>query len=85
MKRLLFTFVLATVVCGCRVPAGIRRALDVQARYTRAYVTATAPLLRASGLPDRDELEGIGKRLVRNAGALKNWAGAQEEIRGDEK
>ncbi len=74
MKRIVFALALILTVVGCQAPQAIRRSLDVQARYTRIYVEATLPLLRTSSLPQREELEGIGARLVRNADALKAWA-----------
>ena len=74
MRKILPAILLAAAVCGCAVPPRIRDALKVQARYTRAYVEATAPLLESSGLPEKEELGGIGTRLIRNADALKVWA-----------
>jgi len=74
MKRIVFVLVLAATVCGCGTSARIRRALDIQARYTRVYVEETLPLVRASQHPRREELEGIGSRLVCNADVLKTWS-----------
>jgi hypothetical protein len=74
MKRTVFALALILTVTGCRAPARIRRALDVQACYTRIYVEATLPLLRDSQHPRREELEGVATRLIRNADALRNWA-----------
>lgn len=82
MKRIVFALTLALTVCGCRAPARIRGALDVQAKYTRIYVEATLPPLRTSQHPHCEELEGIGTRLIRNAEALKNWADGAKKPEG---
>ena len=70
MKRIIIAVTLCIAAAGCAVPAHIRNALEIQARYTNLYVEKTLPLIKNSGLPDSEELEGIGKRLVRNANAL---------------
>jgi hypothetical protein len=82
MKRIVFVITLTLVITGCGVPARIRRALDAQARYTRIYVEETLPLLRESEHPRREELEGIGTRLIRNADALKSWSAGAKNTKG---
>jgi len=82
MKRIVFVLALLTATCGCHAPSRIRSAIEVQARYTRVYVEATLPLLRASQHPQREELEGIGTRLIRNSDALKNWADGAKKPEG---
>lgn len=70
MKKLFCAITFCFVVTGCAVPSHIRNALQTQAKYTSIYVEKTLPLIRKSNLPESDELEGIGRRLVRNANAI---------------
>jgi hypothetical protein len=83
MKRIVFAVTLIVALTGCRAPSRIRSALEVQALYTRVYIEATLPLLRSSDHPRREELEGIGTRLIRNADALKNWAKGAKKSQED--
>lgn len=73
MRKLLTLLLVAALVCGCSPPLRIRGALETQARYTRVYVEATLPLLRQSDLANIEELEGIGRRLIRNSEILQEW------------
>ena len=68
--------------CSSTPPAEIRESLAAQARYTRLYVEYANALIeregRAEKLSDgerhsREEMRGVGERLVRNAEALGEW------------
>jgi len=74
MKKLVMTVIVCAIACGCAVPARIQKALETQAKYTYVYVEKTLPLISKSGLPDSEEIEGIGRRLVRNARELEKWS-----------